>query len=303
MDRPLAEVGTNHAGQPPHQRLASGSLAARNARPCQEGELIVTVELPRAQMPWPGDQHPVGDLGPDGASPRPWNSPTGSASATSSSPTSSRAARWTRRWPAPSCTRWTTATTLRSSGWVNARAGPGELGRQLSRPPPGAGTSPRVEFPITAADSIVTIPRCSLTHEHPFTGACLRQLPPWAGSYSSGRTPCAIVVSRKHGRDRPRHPGKRLADALDTLLMFRNLRESQHKLEASRAELAASRARIVTAADHTRRRIERDLHDGVQQRLVSLALGQRRAPPLAQADSRPRSRPWPSGQPFPSGLR
>jgi signal transduction histidine kinase len=85
--------------------------------------------------------------------------------------------------------------------------------------------------------------------------------------------------------------------------MFRNLRESQHKLEASRAELAASRARIVTAADHTRRRIERDLHDGVQQRLVSLALGQRRAPPLAQADSRPRSRPWPSGQPFPSGLR
>ena len=71
--------------------------------------------------------------------------------------------------------------------------------------------------------------------------------------------------------------GRRLADALNTLLMFRNLRESQRKLEASRAELAASRARIVTAADQTRRRIERDLHDGVQQRLVSLALGQRRA--------------------------
>jgi PAS domain S-box-containing protein len=71
--------------------------------------------------------------------------------------------------------------------------------------------------------------------------------------------------------------GRRLADGLDTLLMFRNLRESQHKLEASRAELAASRARIVTAADETRRRIERDLHDGVQQRLVSLLLAQRRA--------------------------
>jgi signal transduction histidine kinase len=40
----------------------------------------------------------------------------------------------------------------------------------------------------------------------------------------------------------------------------------------SRAELTASRARIVTAADETRRRIERDLHDGVQQRLVSLGL-------------------------------
>ena len=71
--------------------------------------------------------------------------------------------------------------------------------------------------------------------------------------------------------------GRRLADGLDTLLMFRNLRESQRKLEASRVELAASRARIVTAADETRRRIERDLHDGVQQRLVSLALAQRQA--------------------------
>jgi PAS domain S-box-containing protein len=47
----------------------------------------------------------------------------------------------------------------------------------------------------------------------------------------------------------------------------------------SRAALAASRARIVAAADETRRRIERDLHDGTQQRLVSLGLELR----LAQA--------------------
>jgi signal transduction histidine kinase len=40
----------------------------------------------------------------------------------------------------------------------------------------------------------------------------------------------------------------------------------------SRAQLAASRRRIVAASDETRRRIERDLHDGMQQRLVSLAL-------------------------------
>ena len=38
------------------------------------------------------------------------------------------------------------------------------------------------------------------------------------------------------------------------------------------AALAASRARIVATADQARRRIERDLHDGAQQRLVSLAL-------------------------------
>ena len=46
--------------------------------------------------------------------------------------------------------------------------------------------------------------------------------------------------------------------------------------EAS-AEVAASRARVVAAADQARRRIERDLHDGAQQRLVSLALQLRQA--------------------------
>jgi signal transduction histidine kinase len=45
----------------------------------------------------------------------------------------------------------------------------------------------------------------------------------------------------------------------------------------SRAALAASRARIVAAADEMRRRIERDLHDGIQQRLVALGLEVRAA--------------------------
>jgi PAS domain S-box-containing protein len=80
--------------------------------------------------------------------------------------------------------------------------------------------------------------------------------------------------------------GRRLADALNTLLMFRDLRESERKLEGSRAELAASRARIVTAADETRRRIERDLHDGVQQRLVSLALALRSAEAMVPPELR-----------------
>ncbi|MDQ1516293.1 MAG: hypothetical protein QOE80_2123, partial [Actinomycetota bacterium] len=45
----------------------------------------------------------------------------------------------------------------------------------------------------------------------------------------------------------------------------------------SQAQLTGSRARIVAAADQARSRIERDLHDGAQQRLVSLALGLRTA--------------------------
>ncbi|WP_344115489.1 sensor histidine kinase [Kribbella alba] len=40
----------------------------------------------------------------------------------------------------------------------------------------------------------------------------------------------------------------------------------------SRAQLTASRARVVAAGDEMRRQVERDLHDGAQQRLVSLAL-------------------------------
>jgi PAS domain S-box-containing protein len=47
--------------------------------------------------------------------------------------------------------------------------------------------------------------------------------------------------------------------------------------QARLGEVRASRARIVAAADETRRRIERDLHDGIQQRLVSLAIQLRAA--------------------------
>jgi signal transduction histidine kinase len=51
----------------------------------------------------------------------------------------------------------------------------------------------------------------------------------------------------------------------------------------SRAQLMASRARIVAAADETRRRIQRDLHDGTQQQLVTLMLDLRQV----QADAPP----------------
>jgi PAS domain S-box-containing protein len=47
--------------------------------------------------------------------------------------------------------------------------------------------------------------------------------------------------------------------------------------QAAERELRASRTRIVEAADAARRRLERDLHDGAQQRLVELALDLRMA--------------------------
>ena len=57
------------------------------------------------------------------------------------------------------------------------------------------------------------------------------------------------------------------------------------ELRARLEELAASRARIVTAGDVERRRLERNLHDGAQQRLVALSLSLRLA--LAKLDSDP----------------
>jgi signal transduction histidine kinase len=50
------------------------------------------------------------------------------------------------------------------------------------------------------------------------------------------------------------------------------------------AELRASRKRLVLAADADRRRIERELHDGVQQTLVALAVDLQLAAQVADAD-------------------
>jgi signal transduction histidine kinase len=67
------------------------------------------------------------------------------------------------------------------------------------------------------------------------------------------------------------------ADTEARLASFTELLATAIANAESRAALAASRARIVVAADETRRQIERDLHDGIQQRLVSLMLELRAA--------------------------
>ncbi|MET7392818.1 AAA family ATPase [Dactylosporangium sp. NPDC005572] len=79
-----------------------------------------------------------------------------------------------------------------------------------------------------------------------------------------GRIWGAMSVRARHQR-LPPDTERRLAD-------FTELVATAVANAESRAELTASRARIVAAADQTRRHIERDLHDGAQQRLVSLAL-------------------------------
>ena len=75
----------------------------------------------------------------------------------------------------------------------------------------------------------------------------------------------AIIVQSKVGRPLP-------GDVETRLSQFTELVALAIASSDARSELTASRARIVLAADATRRQIERDLHDGAQQRLVSLGL-------------------------------
>ena len=74
------------------------------------------------------------------------------------------------------------------------------------------------------------------------------------------------------------------ADTEQRMANFTELMATAMANAESRAELTASRVRIVAAADDTRRRIERDLHDGIQQRLVSLGLDLRATQSAAAAE-------------------
>jgi signal transduction histidine kinase len=94
-----------------------------------------------------------------------------------------------------------------------------------------------------------------------------------------GRVWGAIFVSAMHPEPFP-------DDTESRMMAFTELVATAISNAVGRAELAASRARIVATADETRRRIERNLHDGLQQRLVTLALelrGVREAAPPRQA--------------------
>ncbi|MET7992705.1 DUF4118 domain-containing protein [Amycolatopsis sp. NPDC005232] len=82
---------------------------------------------------------------------------------------------------------------------------------------------------------------------------------------ASGRLWGVIAASTKSAERFPDNTEAQIAS-------FTELVATAIENAEARAELQASRARIVATADRTRRRIERDLHDGAQQQLVSLAL-------------------------------
>ena len=76
-----------------------------------------------------------------------------------------------------------------------------------------------------------------------------------------GRVWGVIAASTTHEKPFPPNTEARIAD-------FTELAATAVSNAEARADLVASRARVLTAADEARRQVERDLHDGAQQRLV-----------------------------------
>jgi signal transduction histidine kinase len=101
------------------------------------------------------------------------------------------------------------------------------------------------------------------------------------GVVSSIATPI-VVDGRLWGAVSLGSGGSLPMDAEERLAKFTELVATAIANAEGSAELAASRRRIVAAADEARRRIERDLHDGIQQRLIALTFRARamtRRPP------------------------
>jgi signal transduction histidine kinase len=93
-----------------------------------------------------------------------------------------------------------------------------------------------------------------------------------------GRLFGALTAARDAGEPFP-------AGAEIRLRSFADLAAQSIANEHAQAELRSSRARIVHTADEARRRLERNLHDGAQQRLVSVALALRLVEQMFGPDS------------------
>jgi signal transduction histidine kinase len=113
-----------------------------------------------------------------------------------------------------------------------------------------------------------------------------RSWSPWHGTAVLARVPapardgaCAGVLERGHAQDGGRRPALARRRDLRRMTARRAAEQAlrEHEvIEAQLAEVRASRTRILDAADARRRDIERNLHDGAQQRLLAVALGLQR---------------------------
>lgn len=190
----------------------------------------------------------------------------------------------------------TVAATLREAlqvpwavAWVHVRTGPAEG----LRPVGGDGIEALpVRLSSTAAAALRGHPHPALGRELPEGLRALLPAAPglWAplvaGDELVGLLACGERVREPLGEDDV-EPLARFARecalGLRGLRLETELRARLDEIEVQAAELRSSRQRLVRAQDEERRRIERNLHDGVQQQLVGLAAGLRRLAGRAEA--------------------
>jgi signal transduction histidine kinase len=118
---------------------------------------------------------------------------------------------------------------------------------------------PDVLAPFGSPDE-VHVRVAPVTHLGGLLGLIVVARPQAAGGFSTEEDSLLADIARQVGL------------ALHNVHLDSALQESLDELRAKNRMLQESQARIVTAADESRRRIERDLHDGAQQRLVALAV-------------------------------
>jgi len=111
-----------------------------------------------------------------------------------------------------------------------------------------------------------------VTHLGELLGLLVVRRPPGAAPYTAEQDRVLVELARQVGL------------ALHNVSLDTALQASLAELRERNAELTASRVRIVTAADASRRRLERDLHDGAQQHLVGLSVKLGLAGQIAAAD-------------------
>jgi signal transduction histidine kinase len=155
--------------------------------------------------------------------------------------------------------RYDTDAATVVGAWSSAGAGPAPLGTRLSL---GGRNLHTLVFQTG---------RSARIDDYGETSDGASDIAGKAGARSAAGVPIRVegrlwgVVGIASGHELPPDTEARLAG-------FTELTATAIANAEARSALTASRARIVAAADQTRRRIERDLHDGAQQRLVSLAL-------------------------------
>ena len=163
---------------------------------------------------------------------------------------------------------------------------------------PGAAAcrrTDRVPPPARSRAGVRWLPHCErLSGDSRLGGGLLApRLEPVRGCERQSRAPARCVARAYSHRSRPKRATDRGGVAHGCALESSSAHRSRGRLLETRLqaevlarleEIRASRARIVETGDAERRRIERDLHDGVQQRLIALSYDIRLAHTQADAD-------------------